>query len=321
MKVPNFDKIRISKIHFLVIAILDSTEKQVEHIRSVYLRSHSDYDEVVDFLTAIHAVELSAGKIEVTKLVAELVKAGENENSSIEAIRTYVVNKICSASDQQFSTVEDFFSRFKSEGSDLVFRPDRETNLRLSGLRNFLIDCELLDYYSDPPVYRIRVPSFSLASKFRRLDPESFNLIRINREKIGYLAELAVLEYEKARLSGNQHLLGKIRHISIEDVSAGYDILSFESETDGEQAIPRMIEVKAISEVNSDFFWSRNEINTAKAFGSRYWLYLLPVLHGPKFSVEKITLIQNPIESVLNNVVVWGRQEESIRFWKNNSNS
>ena len=62
-------------------------------------------------------------------------------------------------------------------------------------------------------------------------------------------------------------LAGKVRRISEVDVTAGYDIISYNSikskETD------RFIEVKARS--SSGFYWSKNEYETAKLKGEPYY--------------------------------------------------
>jgi hypothetical protein len=90
----------------------------------------------------------------------------------------------------------------------------------------------------------------------------------LQRER-AVLAEALVVEIEKLRLSraGVDYLADAVMRVSIEDVSAGYDVQSFE--VSGE---PRLIEVKCSAGPRECFFLSANERDMAEANGSRYWL-------------------------------------------------
>ena len=91
------------------------------------------------------------------------------------------------------------------------------------------------------------------------------------RESLGIEAEEFVLKYEIIRLK-NHPFADRIKRISDDDVSAGYDIESF---SDFSSVFPnRFIEVKSYSESIS-FFWSRNEVEKAKSLRDEYYLYLV----------------------------------------------
>lgn len=87
----------------------------------------------------------------------------------------------------------------------------------------------------------------------------------------GAAAEVWVVQYERERLFDHP-LREQIRRISEEDVSAGYDIVSFASAHSIRH--DRFIEVKSHGE-RKVFHWSRNEIATAVEFGEDYALYLV----------------------------------------------
>lgn len=87
----------------------------------------------------------------------------------------------------------------------------------------------------------------------------------------GEAAEEWVVAFERQRLSGHP-LLEQVRRISIDDVGAGYDILSFASSTSLQHDL--FIEVKSHG-TTKHFHWSRNEIATAREFGETYALYLV----------------------------------------------
>lgn len=116
----------------------------------------------------------------------------------------------------------------------------------------------------------------------------------LNQEIQGELAEQFVLSYERKRLIGHPQI-GKIKQISVIDVSAGYDILSFERV---ESAKPnRFIEVKSF-QGNPHFYWSQNEIEAAKLYENNYFIYLVD---SSKINEEgyEPRIIQNPAKNII----------------------
>lgn len=87
----------------------------------------------------------------------------------------------------------------------------------------------------------------------------------------GRQAEEWVTAYERNRVA--RHVFKEsIRRISEADVTAGFDILSFDSH----QSLvhDRFIEVKSFRD-EPHFHWSKGEMETAKELRGRYWLYLV----------------------------------------------
>ena len=123
---------------------------------------------------------------------------------------------------------------------------------------------------------------------------EKLKLQLEQQEKQGEMAELFVLEYEKKRIS-NAILNKDIKRVSLIDVAAGYDIVSYDSDEAVEY--DRFIEVK--SYVGSPhFYWSNNEIETAKLYGNKYYIYLVD---ASKMIDEKYVpdIICNPAEEII----------------------
>lgn len=93
-------------------------------------------------------------------------------------------------------------------------------------------------------------------------------------QELGMLGELLVLRMEKKRLEDAAHpkLAAQVRHVSLlENDTAGYDILSFE--TDGSK---RFIEVKTTrGSADADFFISASELIFSSVHADRYYLYRL----------------------------------------------
>ena len=87
----------------------------------------------------------------------------------------------------------------------------------------------------------------------------------------GRLAEEFVVAFEKARLK-NSLLADGVKQISDIDVTAGYDIISFDDEN--AEGYNRFIEVKSYHNT-PQFYWSSNEYATAQKLGCRYFIYLI----------------------------------------------
>lgn len=127
-----------------------------------------------------------------------------------------------------------------------------------------------------------------------KLTLEKLKLQLEQQAEQGALAEAYVFNFEKARLSSSG-LATKIQIISDIDVTAGYDIVSFENITSVQY--DRFIEVKSYCG-KPHFYWSKNEISTAELYGERYYLYLVDA-EAINHSGYLPTIIKNPAKTVL----------------------
>jgi hypothetical protein len=125
--------------------------------------------------------------------------------------------------------------------------------------------------------------------------------------------EEAVLGEEKRRLSdaGREDLSEAVYRISAVNVSAGYDIESFE--VDGS---PRYIEVKSSVGNLLRFEWSAKERQVAKRLREQYWVYFVPRAHLLPTGFCPILLVQDPIARVRA-----GRLREEPSSWTVYDNS
>lgn len=128
----------------------------------------------------------------------------------------------------------------------------------------------------------------------RRMSLDALKKKLEQQELQGEAAEEYVVEYEKARLF-NTALAEKIKRISGIDVSAGYDVVSFEEGTSVQYN--RFIEVKSF-EGQPHFYWSKNEIEVATIYGDKYYLYLI---NAKKIAEPGYvpTIIRNPVKTVI----------------------
>lgn len=94
----------------------------------------------------------------------------------------------------------------------------------------------------------------------------------LEKERImGEEGEAFAMTYEMHRCAFSHEQLSRIKQISIIDVSAGYDIISYHNATSTQR---RYIEVKTYKG-KPHFYWSSNEIQAAKLRGQDYYIYLI----------------------------------------------
>ena len=110
----------------------------------------------------------------------------------------------------------------------------------------------------------------------------------------GLEAEEFVLQLEQYRLPHKAH---KIKRISDFDVSAGYDIVSFDS--DASDKYDRFIEVKCYLG-KPHFFWSENESDVARQKGEKYILCLVDYSRIGEPSYQPICIV-DPYNFIFTN--------------------
>lgn len=124
------------------------------------------------------------------------------------------------------------------------------------------------------------------------IDPETFEKNREIAEEIGDAGEEYVLSYEIQELKSNglAQLAERVRRVSLENVAAGFDILSYYN--DGEE---KYIEVKSSKSHYSDFEITINELRTAKQHGDDYWIYRVKGVGTENVEIIKL---RNPVRLI-----------------------
>jgi hypothetical protein len=205
---------------------------------------------------------------------------------------------------------------FSFDNDQYAFIPTKAIQrLKFSGLRNFLMDVEVIRLDPSTMKYIINddyYDSLTESTKERGLTPEEFvEMERRNRE-IGLKAELQIIEYEKDRLSAFPKLIERIEHVAKFNISTGYDIKSYEGTAEDPEGV-RLIEVKTVSLRNYGFNWTRGEIEASRIKKNEYYLYLLPVMPKSVFDLENLRIIRDPYTNVLKSEQ-WSRSCEILSF-------
>jgi hypothetical protein len=134
-------------------------------------------------------------------------------------------------------------------------------------------------------------------SKDKEVDPETFEENQEAAEQIGEAGEEHVLAYEIQELKSNglAELAEQVRRVSLENVAAGFDVLSYYSEGDGKEGEEKYIEVKSTKSRHADFEITINELRTAKQHEDDYWIYRVRGVGTESVDVDKL---QNPVKLI-----------------------
>lgn len=136
------------------------------------------------------------------------------------------------------------------------------------------------------------------------------------QKRIGKRAESIVIAHERERLRslGRYFESELVSLISEKDVTAGYDIASFNGEIPAVEH-DRFIEVKGSTSGEFCYYISENELHKAEKCGNKYWLYFVSFVNDK--NNEEIIKIPNyfrhyqKIKAKAAKAVLWRVEEKS----------
>lgn len=285
-------------ILFFLISIVQDRQLPIEDLRVLCARSPGKYklavDNLIDYCLFFNWIKVD-GKV---SLAPELFKYLSTPDALNDKLIETSVGKLF-----HYDILSPDMFSYNSEIKSYIFRNER-LSLSHSAIRNVLLSQGFLILERNvlPNIFKIEGRYESIIAREVKEITRLFSLAQLQKKleantKAGEKAEQFVLEYERRRIKNDQ-LIKEIRIISIIDVLAGYDIVSFSSDTSIFH--DRFIEVKAITADNS-FFWSRNELEVAKLKGQEYCLYLvnLSEIQNP---VYEPFIIINPADALFNSM-------------------
>ena len=308
-----FDKIKLSQLHTLCITLADAEVRNVSNIKRKYLERGSSFDETLSLLEDLKIVKNNSDELIPSKSFSLA-------HDSLDEFKKKFLPVLFSANGYISDELTNFLVNFQTENDKTLFKATELQKIKFSNTRNLLLELEFISISADNTTYFIN-PDFAdlFIKQFtrRKLSPESLKKKQSENESIGLLAENAVIEFELKRLADISVLPSEIEHTSLDNVLAGYDIKSFEDCLDSNsKRIHRFIEVKAVSVDDYKFYWSKNEMQIAKVFGEKYYLYILPIGANNTFEFDKMIIKRNPFKSVYSNEHEWKKEEEILSFSK-----
>lgn len=308
-----FSKIKLSQLHILYNTIAVANVRNVTIIKRKYLERGLSFDETFSLFKDLKILRVNGDQIMLSKTFSPSL-------DSIVDFKKKFISVLFSATGYISAEIRNFLLEFQTKDREIFFKATEFEKIKYSDIRNLLLELDFILIGYNNTTYFINPDFKVLFFKYfckANLSPKTLKKRQAENELIGLKAEKAVIDYELKRLSVISVLPNEIKHISQENVLAGYDIKSFEDYLDSNsRRIDRFIEVKAVSIADYKFYWSRTEIEVAKVFGEMYYLYLLPVVSNKTFDFEKLVIKRNPFKSVYSNELEWNKEEESIYFTK-----
>lgn len=213
-------------------------------------------------------VELGLLKIEGDECIGDvLVAKSMNREQFMVQFNFYCFKYLV---DNRFLKKEDVHY---SETLDLFYIPNCAFGFGLAVIRNLLISLNALIPCGHDLTINAEYEPFFLKLFSQKINvTQSELLLQIERKReIGEAGEQFVLDYELRRCHFSQFQIQKIKQISLIDVTAGYDIISFHDE---QSNLRRYIEVKTYIG-QPHFHWSVNEVSAAQLRGEDYFIYLV----------------------------------------------
>lgn len=304
-------RVSFREIKILCSVLRDLSAARLELVRARFKQDGLHFSEVVYFLAQLGILKLARGQ----------VRQIENFGTTEDEMKSDLVQRLFDRSTLYQLHVNEFIRNFQSVDGNFEVVMDSGMRRRFGGIRNLLLDLDFLEQDADKPRYWVSpqyLTTFLETKCKSSINPTEFKQTLRAREKLGREAELGILKFEAARLRNHPGLAKRIRHVAAVDVGAGYDILSFTESANSARFSDRLIEVKAVSTADFKFYWSRNEIETARIHREKYFLYLLPVKkYG--FDIQRLKIIQDPFGAIYLKGKNWHRQDELISFWSRSS--
>jgi hypothetical protein len=295
--------------------IAETKINQKSFIYQKYSDSAVCFDETLNFLKEINVARLVSDDLHLIKNISTLIL-------SQPRFKEFILEHIFANRSEISSHLLDFLKLFSCISKQFIFRPTTQERVKFSSVRNLLIELDFIQLDNLQNSYIINQAYAHLfidKINSKVVSKDQFKRDQFENEELGFAAERAVIDYEIKRLMDIQINPNEIVHIAQQNISAGYDIQSFEDYLDIEsRRIVRYIEVKAVSIIDYSFFWSRNEIDMSRILRESYYLYLLPVKSGKLFELENLKIICDPFMNVYKNINEWHNNVEVISVRKNN---
>ena len=233
--IVEYEKISVQQILVFSEIVNEYSLLQKEFIEKAYLRNAIHFDETVKFLQELGLIETKDSKVVLKPKYEEFLIGLKEVRNPKEKVRKFLIDHFVNLKTSFSEYLNEFFSQFQFKDKQYEFTPSASQKLKYSGLRNFLIDLEFINFDSTETKYVIAEDYSQTYAAFiqsNKISIEEFLRAQQRKGEIGKAAEIQIIKYEKERLSQLPDLLEKIEHTALKDVSAGYDIKSFDGKFD-----------------------------------------------------------------------------------------
>lgn len=280
----------------------------IRHCRNVVLMgSLPDHKETIDFCIELKIIRSEKNRLKVEYLGKKLLDANPGkyyeftENQKNLAAKEFILNK------EFLKDISKIIISFNANEKLGTFVWSHSDGIPIEGNRdilNLMIQLGILE--RDGPLLFVNQKYVSVIANLKGLEMLSIKKLREILDKkieVGNIAEDLIVLHERNRLEsiGAIEESRLVKKISELNVSAGYDILSFDAKSP-DLKYDRFIEAKGSTYNLIRFEWSNNEMRKAKNLGQKYWIYFLGGVDiEKKSSMEQPILFQDPIKKIIGN--------------------
>lgn len=299
MRAEIFENIEIKNLVKLY-NILENNLEYLDNAKLQYSTQNIYLRESLNFLIEIGIISVDGNNIKI------------HDTSSGE-IEDKIFNKIAESSEFGLE-VKEYLNNFVNINGSYSFKPDAIYNNATSHLRNFLIYAKKIVYENNE--YKVIDNNILELFLKNEYSPKKLEKDLKDKKQLGDDAEKLIFKKEQYKVDQINPSL-KVDHVALRDVSAGYDIQSFEKKDDRVEKI--YIEVKAVSKSNYKFHLSVQEKQTANKLKDKYFIYLLPVdkSNPDKFDYNQLLKITNVDKSIFQNKLEWKVENDGFIIFKN----
>jgi len=267
---------------------------------------YSNHEETVNFCISSKIIFEFEQQLQLSSLGKNLIKANPENNWELNETQKNLLIENCFldgfCKDESISVLKQFYA--DNRRKTFVFSKKDDFILKnISPNLQLLFQIDLIQKDGNTLFVNPRYSKYLsfLRSKRKTSLDELDQQLKIDRD-VGDIAENIVLEYEKNRLKKEELAESEsslVQIISGTDVTAGYDIESFDGPTT-DLEFNRHIEVKGSVNHDISFYWSSGEIKKSLDFGKMYWIYFVSGIDRKNLShTGEIIKIQNPGYEVL----------------------
>jgi hypothetical protein len=310
MEIPN--TYSLNEVNRVLFCVYDLTKgSNICSVRSIIeLCSSSSFGgRLVNFMEIIKLCQyanlliLKSGKVKITQDGLDFISLNPSHYYEInERQKRFIAEKFLFLGPWR-SSLRNFLLIFSPNPSKFTYELTIVDALILADHQSLVHLLKVLGVILEENGYLCVAPNYvasagNLRTELSGKTEEELKALLEANEKLANQAEDAVLAYEKIRLQnlGRYIEASLVKKISKLNVSAGYDILSFNGDQP-ELDYNRFIEVKASVNNELRFYWSTNERRIAENLSNKYWIYFVG---GIKKSTTEIVpiLIQDPVRKI-----------------------
>ena len=299
-----FENLRYAHVCALLDILVKVRLNSVTYIGRIFSERAEGFDEVVLFLSRLNLISCDDQTLHLRVNSAEI-------KSHLR--RDEIIRRLLGKRNRYRSEVYRFVNHFRVVDSQMIYVPSDHSRSSESGVRNFLIDIGIVTHVMEAEKYVLMAEYASLLASAKddanHISPILLEEKSKDKHEIGCAAEELIVEFERARV-GSRYI-NMIKHVSIKNCAAGYDIRSVSIKANG-SVIPRFIEVKAVTTKAFRFYWSKNEIHVARTLSHWYYLYLLPLDRDGQFNLDSLMVVADPCGTVLSERSNWMTEVDTL---------